>query len=92
MTETDTATTAATGGTSPASDPTQPRKRRRGSIILRWVGGVLGALVVALIIFLALFNWDWFRPPLAKMLAARLHRPVKIAGHLRVHLLTGPRR
>ena len=33
-------------------------------------------------------NWDWFRPPLAKMLSARLHRPVRIVGHLRVHLLT----
>jgi uncharacterized protein involved in outer membrane biogenesis len=41
--------------------------------------------VAAIIIFLLLFNWDWFRPPLARMMSARLHRPVRIVGHLRVN-------
>jgi len=45
-------------------------------------------IVLAIIIFLALFNWDWFRPPLARMLSARLHRTVRIEGHLKVHLLS----
>ncbi|MBW8734218.1 MAG: AsmA family protein [Asticcacaulis sp.] len=35
-----------------------------------------------------IFNWDWFRPPLAKILSEKLHRPVRIDGHLRVHLLS----
>ena len=89
MTETDTAQTPAAAGEAASATPdaAAARKRRRGGV-LRWIGGVLGALIVALVVFLMLFNWDWFRPPLARMLSARLHRPVKIAGHLRVHLLT----
>jgi len=50
--------------------------------------GVLAFILVAIVIFLALFNWDWFRPPLARMISGRLHRPVRIEGHLRVHLLS----
>jgi uncharacterized protein involved in outer membrane biogenesis len=50
--------------------------------------GAIALIVVGIVIFLALFNWDGFRPPLARMLSARLHRPVRIEGHLRVHLLS----
>ena len=85
MTETGTAAETAAG---PHGRKDDPRRRRGPPIWLRWVGGVVGALILAIVIFLLLFNWDWFRPPLAKMLAARLHRPVKITGHLKVHLLT----
>ena len=85
MTETETAAMPAAADRKP-SEPS--RKRGGPPVLLRWIGAVLGALIVALVVFLALFNWDWFRPPLAKMLSARLHRPVRIVGHLRVHLLT----
>ncbi len=54
----------------------------------RWVGAILALIVLAVAIFLALFNWDWFRPPLAKMLSGKLHRPVRIVGHLKVHLFS----
>jgi uncharacterized protein involved in outer membrane biogenesis len=50
--------------------------------------GVIALVVLAIVIFLALFNWDWFRPPLARMLSARLHRPVRIEGHLKVHVFS----
>ena len=84
MTETAPANPASPADTRPAS-----KRRRAGPpVLVRWIGGVLGALVLAIVIFLMLFNWDWFRPPLAKMLSARLHRPVRIVGHLKVHLLT----
>jgi uncharacterized protein involved in outer membrane biogenesis len=82
MTETQTA----------AQTPPEPhdgRAHRKGApLVLRWVGGVFGALILAIIIFLLLFNWDWFRPPLARMLSARLHRPVRIVGHLNVHIFS----
>jgi uncharacterized protein involved in outer membrane biogenesis len=68
----------------PSKPPTGPRRPR----LLRWVLGALALLAVAIAIFLALFNWDWFRPPLARMMSARLHRPVRIDGHLRVHLFS----
>ncbi len=54
----------------------------------RWVAAVLAVLVAAVAIFLALINWDYYLPPIAKMLSARLHRPVRIAGHLHVHLFS----
>ena len=55
---------------------------------LRWTGGILSVLLVVILIFLMIFDWDWFRPPLARMISGKLHRPVSIDGHLRVHLLT----
>jgi AsmA family protein len=64
--------------------PPSPRRPH----LLRWILGALALLVVAVAVFLALFNWDWFRPPLARMMSARLHRPVRIDGHLRVHLFS----
>lgn len=81
MTRTDTDTDAA-----PTTSDT--RRRKGPPFIVRWIAGVLGLLILAIIIFLLLFNWDWFRPPLAKMLSARLHRPVRIVGHLKVHLFS----
>ena len=46
---------------------------------------IAGGVVVALIVFLLLFQWNWLRGPLAAVMSARLHRPVTIAGDLRVH-------
>jgi uncharacterized protein involved in outer membrane biogenesis len=70
-----------------------PRRARPGAgpgrpHPFRWIAGVIALIVVAIVIFLALFNWDWFRPPLARMLSARLNRPVRIEGHLKVDLLS----
>jgi len=50
--------------------------------------GAIAVVVFAIVIFLALFNWDGFRPTLARMLSGRLHRSVRIEGHLKVHLLS----
>ena len=77
--------------TLPAGARPKPNPRGRkphGPRPLRWLGYILGLLIIAIIIFLMLFNWDWFRPPLAKLLSARLHRPVRIVGHLKVHLFS----
>ncbi len=65
-----------------------PRRRRRGGTPLRFFGVLLSALVVAIVIFCLLFQWDWLRGPIAKFASAQIHRRVKIDGHLRVHLLT----
>ena len=54
----------------------------------RWIAGVFGALVLLLIIFLLLFQWDWLRGPIAHFASKKIHRDVRIDGHLRVHLLT----
>lgn len=66
-----------------------PKGRRERLVSVgRVVGGILGALVLLLVIFLALFNWDWLRGPIGRMASKQLHREVRIDGHLRVHLLT----
>lgn len=53
-----------------------------------WIGGVLGGIVLLLVIFLWLFQWDWLRGPIARFASAKIHREVRIDGHLKVHLLT----
>ena len=72
-----------------AETPSPSRKRRERLVTVgRVIGGVLGALVLLLIIFLALFNWDWLRGPIGRMASKQAHREIRIDGHLRVHLLT----
>lgn len=51
-----------------------------------WVVGILLALLVAIVLFLANPNWNWFKPTLTSILEGKLHRPVQIDGDLRVHL------
>ena len=58
---------------------------------VRWLGLALAALLIVLvgiIVFLANPDWDWAKPTLRSIIAARTHRPVAIAGHLRVHLFS----
>jgi uncharacterized protein involved in outer membrane biogenesis len=47
------------------------------------IGAIL--LTAAIVIFLVLFDWNWFRGPVGRMASARLHREVVITGDLRVH-------
>lgn len=51
----------------------------------RW--GIIGAILLtaAIVIFLVLFDWNWFRGPLGRFASARLDREVVITGDLRVH-------
>ena len=67
-----------------------PKAARRERLVSvgRVIGGVLGALVLLLAIFLALFNWDWLRGPIGRYASKQAHREIRIDGHLRVHLLT----
>lgn len=55
---------------------------------VRWGLGAVLAVLVALILFLAQPNWDWFRPTLSSIIADRTHRPVQITGPLRVYLFS----
>jgi uncharacterized protein involved in outer membrane biogenesis len=45
----------------------------------------VGLLLLALIVFLILFRWNWLRGPLAHEISHRLDRPVAITGDLEVH-------
>ena len=46
----------------------------------------IGSLfLLALVVFLILFRWNWLRGPLAHEISHRLNRPVAITGDLEVH-------
>ena len=59
-----------------------PRRRR-------WAW-VLGTIAVALALFIAIFDWNWFRGPLERYLTDSTGRPVTI-GYLDVDLALRPR-
>ena len=75
----------------PATSATEVPRRRGWRAIpapLRWVGAIVCLLVLAVAIFLALFQWNWLRPPIDNYLSARMNRQVVIHGDLSAHLLT----
>jgi uncharacterized protein involved in outer membrane biogenesis len=55
---------------------------------LGWTAGVVAALVVGLVLFAALFDWNLARGPLARLIGRHIDRPVSIDGDLRVALLS----
>lgn len=61
---------------------------RATSLTVRIAIGLLLVVLLAVIVFLAQPNWNWFRPTLTSIVAARVHRPVRIDGDLRVHLFS----
>ncbi len=56
------------------------RPKTRGLLI------VLGALVLLAVLFALFFDWNLFRPTLARMISAKTGRHTEIRGNLRVHL------
>lgn len=50
---------------------------------------LLGTLLIAAIVLVAVWTWDWFIPPAERIASARLGRPVHI-GHLHLHLARDP--
>lgn len=52
----------------------------------KWLGIVVAAVIVLLVLFLTLFDWDYFRPTLAHAISQRTGRRVSIDGNLRIHL------
>jgi AsmA family protein len=46
-----------------------------------WKGllAAIGTLIVAIVLLLAFFDWNWLRGPVARAISARIHRPVRIA-------------
>jgi uncharacterized protein involved in outer membrane biogenesis len=52
----------------------------------RWVAVVLAALVLIVVLFLAFFDWNYFKPTLARIISEKTGRPTAIAGNLSVHV------
>ena len=55
---------------------------------LVWSGGILAFVVLAVVLLIAFWNWDWFKGPLGRWTSAQTHRDVVIGGHLTAHILT----
>jgi AsmA family protein len=53
--------------------------------VLKWTGIVVVAVLAAIVICLALFDWNRLREPIARMASERSGRPVQIVGDLKVH-------
>jgi uncharacterized protein involved in outer membrane biogenesis len=60
----------------------KPHKGRR---TLAWTAGGFLALAIAVAILAAVWDWNWFRGPVAAIASGRMHRQVTISGDLRVH-------
>jgi uncharacterized protein involved in outer membrane biogenesis len=48
----------------------------------------LGGLILILLLFLALFDWNLLRPAVARAITAKTGRPAAIKGDLRVHVFS----
>ncbi len=70
----------------------EPRTRDDHDRGLKRIGRVVGAvfvlLVAAIVILLALFEWNWLRGPIGRLASAKLEREVRLVGDLDVRLLT----
>jgi uncharacterized protein involved in outer membrane biogenesis len=52
----------------------------------RWLLIVLGTVVLAIVLFAIFFDWNYFRPTLARIISEKTGRHTVIRGNLRVHL------
>jgi Uncharacterized protein involved in outer membrane biogenesis len=62
----------------------RPRLKRPSNRTLKWAAGVLALVAIAVAILAAVWDWNWFRGPLARYASLRMHREVSIAGDLEV--------
>ena len=74
-----------TDETAASQDETSPTERKPRRRALVWTGGVLLALAVVAAVLAAIWDWNWFRGPVASIASGRMHRQVTITGDLRVH-------
>ncbi|MFC3069468.1 AsmA family protein [Phenylobacterium soli] len=66
-----------------ARDAERPRSRHRAALV---TGAVFLALALLIGFIVAIWDWNWFRGPVARIASARLHRQVTITGNLDVNL------
>lgn len=55
---------------------------------LKWIGIVIGALIVVIVLVLAFFPWNWLRSPVNTLVSDKLGREFVIKGDLHANLLS----
>jgi len=70
-----------------AHDPVYTSFRRPGRPEQIALAGTL-LLVVAVVVFLALFDWNWLRGPIGRWASTRYDREIQLNGDLDVHLFS----
>ena len=58
---------------------------KRGPKIAAWIGGVLAALIVVLVLVVAFFDWNRLKPFINDKVSQAIGRPFAINGDLAVH-------
>lgn len=59
--------------------------KRPSNRALAWTGGVGATLLVAIALFLILFDWNYLRGPIGRFASAKTGREIVLAGDLKVH-------
>jgi uncharacterized protein involved in outer membrane biogenesis len=54
----------------------------------KWAAIILALVVLVVVLVLAFFDWNLFRPTLARMITAKTGRPASIDGDLKVHVFS----
>lgn len=49
---------------------------------LQWIAGIILAIVVSMVLFIAMSGWNWLRGPIERMTLDKTGRELRIAGDL----------
>src|SRR5579872_2240122 len=80
------APSAPPGGTGPAlAEPRPGGGWRAIPAPVRWLGALIGLVVLAMVVFALMFQWNWLRGPVSRYASAQLQRTVVIHGALTAH-------
>ena len=64
------------------------RRHRRTPVVLKWAASAFAVLTISLVVFFALFDWNYLRGPIGRYASTRLDREVRITGDLDVKIFT----
>lgn len=53
---------------------------------LKWLGGVLAVLILLILLLALIFDWNWLREPISRMVTDKTGRELAIHGDLKVNL------
>ena len=70
-----------------ANDPVYAAARHPGTVE-KWTASVTLLLILAVVIFLLLFDWNWLRGPIGRWASAEYDREIALRGDLDVNLFS----